>query len=100
MSMTERVTATEAEAEQVTKKKLMEDLRAVVAGALHQESCCAAGGGSGLRGAASSLALGEMAAAGLGDVAYGRCGEAIPAWLVSSILYPPSLPCSTIWSAS
>jgi len=33
MSMTERVTATEAEAEQVTKKKLMEDLRAVVAGA-------------------------------------------------------------------
>ena len=33
MSMTERVTATEAEAEQVTKGELMEDLRAVVAGA-------------------------------------------------------------------
>jgi len=33
MSMRERVTATEAEAERVTNKKLMEDLRAVVAGA-------------------------------------------------------------------
>ena len=33
MSMTERVTATEAEAEQITKGKLMQDLRAVVAGA-------------------------------------------------------------------
>jgi ElaB/YqjD/DUF883 family membrane-anchored ribosome-binding protein len=33
MSMTEQVTATEAEAEQVTKGKLMEDLRAVVADA-------------------------------------------------------------------
>ena len=33
MSMTERVTATEAEAEQITKGKLMEDLRAVVADA-------------------------------------------------------------------
>ena len=33
MSMTERVTATEAEAEQVAKGKLMEDLRAVVADA-------------------------------------------------------------------
>ena len=33
MSMTEQVTATEAEAEQITKGKLMEDLRAVVAGA-------------------------------------------------------------------
>jgi len=26
-----------------------------------------------------------MAAEGLGDVAYGRCGEAIPAWVVSSL---------------
>ena len=33
MTMTERVTATEAEAEQITKGKLMEDLRAVVADA-------------------------------------------------------------------
>jgi len=33
MGMTERATATEAEAEQVAKKKLMEDLKAVVAGA-------------------------------------------------------------------
>jgi ElaB/YqjD/DUF883 family membrane-anchored ribosome-binding protein len=33
MAMTERVTATETEAEQVTKGKLMEDLRAVVADA-------------------------------------------------------------------
>ena len=33
MTMTERVRATEAEAEQVTKGKLMEDLRAVVADA-------------------------------------------------------------------
>jgi len=33
MSMTEQVTATEAEAEQITKGKLMEDLRAVVADA-------------------------------------------------------------------
>ena len=33
MSMTERVTATEAEAEQITKGKLMEDLREVVADA-------------------------------------------------------------------
>jgi len=33
MGMTERVTATEAEAEQITKGKLMEDLRAVVADA-------------------------------------------------------------------
>ena len=33
MSMTERVTVTEAEAEQITKGKLMEDLRAVVADA-------------------------------------------------------------------
>jgi ElaB/YqjD/DUF883 family membrane-anchored ribosome-binding protein len=33
MSMTEQVTATEAEAEQVAKGKLMEDLRAVVTGA-------------------------------------------------------------------
>ncbi len=33
MGMTEPVTATEAEAEQVTKEKLMEDLRAVVADA-------------------------------------------------------------------
>jgi len=33
MSMIERVTATEAEAEQITKGKLMQDLRAVVAGA-------------------------------------------------------------------
>ena len=33
MTMTERVTATEAEAEQVIKGKLMEDLRAVVTGA-------------------------------------------------------------------
>ena len=33
MSMTEPVTATEAEAEQVTRKKLMEDMRAVVADA-------------------------------------------------------------------
>ena len=33
MGMTERVRATEAEAEQVTKGKLMEDLRAVVADA-------------------------------------------------------------------
>ena len=33
MSMTEQVTATEAEAEQITRGKLMEDLRAVVADA-------------------------------------------------------------------
>ena len=33
MGMTERVRATEAEAEQVTKGKLMEDLKAAVAGA-------------------------------------------------------------------
>ncbi len=33
MSMAERITATVAEAEQVAKGKLMEDLRAVVAGA-------------------------------------------------------------------
>ena len=33
MSMTERITATEAEADQVTMGELMEDLRAVVAGA-------------------------------------------------------------------
>ena len=33
MGMTERVTATEAEAEQITKGRLMEDLRAVVADA-------------------------------------------------------------------
>ena len=33
MTMTERVTVTEAEAEQITKGKLMEDLRAVVADA-------------------------------------------------------------------
>ena len=33
MEVTERATATEAEAEQVAKKKLMEDLKAVVAGA-------------------------------------------------------------------
>ena len=33
MGMTERVTVTEAEAEQITKGKLMEDLRAVVADA-------------------------------------------------------------------
>ena len=33
MGMTERVTTTEAEAEQITKGKLMEDLRAVVADA-------------------------------------------------------------------
>jgi ElaB/YqjD/DUF883 family membrane-anchored ribosome-binding protein len=33
MGMTERVMVTEAEAEQITKGKLMEDLRAVVAGA-------------------------------------------------------------------
>ena len=33
MSMTEQVAATEAEAEQITKGKLMEDLRAVVADA-------------------------------------------------------------------
>ena len=66
--------------------------RGLGGGALHQESCCAAGGGSGLRGAASSLALGEMAAAGLAGVAYGRCGEANPAWLVSSISrLPPGL---------
>jgi hypothetical protein len=33
MSMAEPVTATEAEVEQVTKEKLMEDLRAVIANA-------------------------------------------------------------------
>ena len=66
--------------------------RGLGGGALHQEPCCAAGGGSGLRGAASSLAHGEMAAAGLAGVAYGTCGEANPAWLVSSISrLPPGL---------
>lgn len=33
MGMSEPVTATEAEVEQVTKEKLMEDLRAVIANA-------------------------------------------------------------------
>jgi hypothetical protein len=61
-------------------------------GALHQESCRATGGRSGLRGAASPVAHGEMAAAGLARVAYGSCGEANPAWIVNSVSpLPPGL---------
>jgi hypothetical protein len=51
-------------------------------GALHHEPCCATGGDSSLRSAASSLGHDEMAAVGLVGVAPGACGEANRAWVV------------------
>ena len=121
MSMTEPVTAREAEVEQVTKGKLMEDLRAVVADAEELLKATADQTGERIAAArgkaeeslkaakallaeqeaavmaktnvvASPFERSEMAAAAPAGVAYGSCGEANPPWIESSISpLPPGL---------